>query len=76
MLIASRPDRSDETSEQFSQAEIIRTFEKLGLNDPATRGWLLGLSAHGEEPEPQHWTFSDSGTKHLENLTHSHAQLE
>lgn len=51
---------------EFSQDEIIATFERLGLNNPATRRWLTGLADSDGEREPQHWILADSGTSNLD----------
>jgi hypothetical protein len=59
-------DRQDAARREFAQDEIIATFEKLGLNNPATRRWLTGLAESDGTREPQYWILSDSGTSNFD----------
>ncbi len=65
-MSTEEPDKMDGVAE-FTQQEILDTFEKLGLTDPDVQRRMAQLSNLDKPQRPVYWTVADSGTSLIDS---------
>ncbi len=56
-----------EDAVEFTQQEILDTFERLGLTDPEVQQRMIQFAKVDKPQSPIYWTVADSGTSLIDS---------
>ncbi len=65
-MLIEGSDKMD-NSVEFTQQEILDTFARLGLTDPAVQRRMQQFSELDKPQRPTYWTATDSGTSLIDS---------